>query len=60
MDGVSAVCGELTQCSLAATHTLCKAATSACHTQSKRPVVSMANHQRVGAGDVPWGGRDVS
>ena len=32
MDGVSAVCSELAQCSLAATHALCQAAASACHT----------------------------
>lgn len=32
MDGVSAVGSELPQCSLAATHALCQAAASACHT----------------------------
>lgn len=60
MDGVSAVGGELAQRSLAATHALCQAAARACHTQGEGPVVSMSHHQWVGAGDIAWGGRDVS
>lgn len=32
MNGVSTVSSELAKCSLAATHALCQAAASACHT----------------------------
>lgn len=60
MDGVSTVGSELSQCPLAATHALCQAAAGACHAQGEGAVVRMTHHQRVGAGDVAWGGRDVS
>lgn len=60
VDGVSSIGSELSQRSLAATHALCQAAAGACCPQGKRTMVSMAHHQWVGAGDVAWGGRDVS
>lgn len=60
VDGVPTVGSELAQCSLAATHALCQAAAGACHTQGEGTVVCVAHHQWVGAGDVAWGGRDVS
>ena len=60
MDGVAGVGGELAQCALAAAHALCQAAAGSSGPQGEGAVVGVAHHQGVGAGDVAWGGRDVS
>lgn len=60
VDGVAGVGGELAQGTLAAAHALGQAAAAARATQRERAVVGVAHHQRVGAGDVARGRRDVS
>ena len=60
VDGVAGVGSELAQRALAAAHALCQAAAGARSPQGEGAVVGVAHHQGVGAGDVAWGGRDVS
>ena len=60
VDGVAGVGGELAQRALAAAHALGQAAAGAGRPQGEGAVVGVAHHQGVGAGDVAWGGRDVS
>lgn len=60
VDGVAGVGGELAKGALAAAHALGQPAAAACATQRERAVVGVAYHQRVGAGDVAGGRRDVS
>lgn len=60
VDGVAGVGSELAQRALAAAHALRQAAAGASGPQREGAVVGMAHHQGVGAGDVAWGGRDVS
>ena len=60
VDGVARVGGELAQRALVAAHAGGQPAAGARPAQGEGAVVGVAHHQGVGAGDVAWGGRDVS
>lgn len=59
VDGVAGVGGQLAKRALAPPHSLRQPAAGPAPSQGEGAVVGVAHHQGVGAGDVPWGRRDV-